>query len=70
MVSESQKRSSRRRDKVHMRSLSCRVRTEDAELFRKYCTDNGTTPGALLRKYVSSVLEECRKNDAVGDKDN
>ncbi|MBQ5310509.1 MAG: hypothetical protein ILP19_00490 [Oscillospiraceae bacterium] len=60
MVSEAQKRSSRRWDKEHMRSLSCRLRTEDAALFKEYCIANNTTPGTLLKEYVNSILKEYR----------
>ena len=61
MVSEAQKKSSRRWDRIHMRSLSCRLRTEDADLFRQHCTENNTTPGTLLKQYVNSIIEEYKK---------
>ena len=39
-------------DRENMRTLSCRVRTEQAEVFKQYCTAHGTTAGELLKKYV------------------
>ena len=32
-------------DRENMRTLSCRVRTEQAEVFKQYCTAHGTTAG-------------------------
>ncbi len=55
-----------------MRTLSCRVRTEQAEVFKQYCTAHGTTAGELLKKYVGKCIyeygEELRKADQEGEK--
>lgn len=58
MVSEKQKSYARKWDKENMRSVSCRMRTEDAELFKEYCAAHNTTPGAILKEYVWKLLEE------------
>ena len=46
-----------------MRSISCRLRTEDAERFKKNCADNGTTPAQFLKQYILKTLD----NDSNGD---
>ena len=58
MVSEKQKQYSRKWDRDNMRSVSCRLRTEEAELFKAYCTAHNTTPGAVLKNFVKGKLEE------------
>lgn len=58
MVSEKQKQYSRKWDRENMRSVSCRLRTEEAELFKAYCAAHNTTPGAVLKNFVKGKLEE------------
>lgn len=52
-------------DRENMRTLSCRVRTEQAEIFKQYCAAHETTAGELLKKYVGKCIyeygEELRK---------
>lgn len=64
-LSEKAKQSIRAWDRENMRTLSCRVRTEEAEVFKQYCTEHGTTAGELLKKYVGKCIyeygEELRK---------
>lgn len=71
-VSEKQKLFAQRWDKDNMRTLSCRVRTEQAEVFKQYCTAHGTTAGELLKKYVGKCIyeygEELRKAEQEGEK--
>lgn len=59
-------------DRENMRTLSCRVRTEQAEVFKQYCTVHGTTAGELLKKYVGKCIyeygEELRKAEQEGEK--
>lgn len=57
-VSEKQKQYARKWDKENMRSVSCRMRTDEAEDFKKWCALNKTTPGAALKNYVWKCLEE------------
>ncbi|MCH5194181.1 MAG: hypothetical protein J1F11_09485 [Oscillospiraceae bacterium] len=58
MVSEKKKLSNRKWDKDNMRSVSCRLRTEDAEQFKEYCKENGTTPAHFLKEYIIKTLAE------------
>ncbi len=64
-LSEKAKQSIRAWDRENMRTLSCRVRTDEAEVFKQYCTEHGTTAGELLKKYVGKCIyeygEELRK---------
>ena len=39
-VSEKHKASNQKWDLENMRSVSCRLRKEDAELFKQYCAEN------------------------------
>ena len=57
-VSEKQKQFARAWDKENMRTVACRLRTDDAEAFKKYCTENGTNPAAVIKKYIMDCLEE------------
>ena len=61
MVSEKQKASSRKWDKMNMRSVSCRLRTEEAELFKQFCAANDTTPGGYLKKVVQQCIAEYKE---------
>ncbi|MBQ5316570.1 MAG: hypothetical protein J6I96_03345 [Oscillospiraceae bacterium] len=58
---EVHKRNNVKWDRANMRSLSCRVRTEQSDLFKQYCAEHGTTPGRLLKDYVLDILEEYEK---------
>lgn len=59
-------------DRENMRTLSCRVRTDEAEIFKQYCTAHETTAGELLKKYVGKCIyeygEELRKAEQEGKK--
>lgn len=44
-------------DKANMRTVSCRLRKEEAEMFRAYAEHVGTTPHALLAEYVRKCIE-------------
>lgn len=58
MLSEKKKLSNRKWDKENMRSVSCRLRTEDAEQFKEYCAENGTTSAHFLKEYILKTLAE------------
>lgn len=68
-VRESQKRSNRKWDSENMRSLSCRVRTYEAEDFKAYCDSLNTTPGNLLKKYVMDCIAEYYRTENEAHKD-
>ncbi|MCH5199734.1 MAG: hypothetical protein J1F60_02150 [Oscillospiraceae bacterium] len=69
-VSKSQRMASNKWDRENMRSLSCRLRTEEAEIFKQYCDSKKTTPGKLLKQYVIHCIkeygEELRKLEQEG----
>ena len=43
-------------DKENMRTVSCRLRKEEAEMFKKYAEYLGTTSHALLAEYVRKCV--------------
>lgn len=45
-------------DKENMSSLSCRVRSYEASLFKEYCEANGTTPYKVLKNCVLDCINE------------
>lgn len=57
-LSEKSKQCIRAWDRENMRTLSCRVRKDEAEVFKQYCADHGTTAGELLKKYVGKCIYE------------
>lgn len=57
-LSEKSKQSIRAWDRENMRTLSCRVRTDEAEIFKQYCAAHETTAGELLKKYVAKCIYE------------
>lgn len=57
-VSEKQKQYARAWDRENMRTLSCRLRTEDAEYFKEYCKAHNTNTAAVLKKYIFKCLEK------------
>lgn len=66
-LSEKSKQSIRAWDRENMRTLSCRVRTEEAEVFKQYCIAHETTAGELLKKFVGKCIyeygEELRRSE-------
>lgn len=61
MISESHKAGNRKWDKENMKTVSCRMRTEEADNFKKYCEMIHTTPAAYLKKKVREALVEYSK---------
>lgn len=53
---EAQKASSLKWDRENMRTISCRVRTDEADIFKQYCAAHNTTPGNLMKKYVMKCI--------------
>ncbi|MBD5141952.1 MAG: hypothetical protein HDT25_11175 [Ruminococcus sp.] len=71
-LSEKSKQCIRAWDRENIRSLTCRVRTEEAELFKAYCAAHDTTVGEFLKKYVRKCNyeygEELRKAEEEKEK--
>ena len=57
-VSEKHKASNQKWDLENMRSVSCRLRKVDAELFKQYCAENHTTTGAYLKNHIHDILDK------------
>ena len=58
MVSEKKKLSNRKWDKENMKTVACFIRKEDAELFKKICNENGTTPAQHLKRHIADVIDK------------
>ncbi len=71
-LSEKSKQCIRAWDRENMHTISCRVRTKDAEIFKQYCAAHNTTMGELLKKYVGDCIyeygEELRKAEEENEK--
>lgn len=57
-LSEKQKECIRAWDRENMKSISCRVRANEAKNFKDYCTAHGTTPGKMLKEYVFECIHK------------
>lgn len=56
MATEAQKRASAKYHKENIASLACRVKKEDAELFKEYCESQGKKVNAVLREFVMGCI--------------
>ncbi|MCR5807370.1 MAG: hypothetical protein K6G68_10120 [Oscillospiraceae bacterium] len=45
-------------DRENMRSLTCRMRREEADTFKDWCAKRNTTPGRVLKEFVLEVIGE------------
>ena len=69
---ESQKKASLKWDKENMTTLGCKVKKEDAVMFKTYCSEHGKTSNTVLKEYVDwcigatgasrRVLALCKSN--------
>ena len=57
-VSEKQKQYARKWDKDNMRTIATRVRTEEAEDFKAWCTMRGVSATSEVKRFVMSELEK------------
>ncbi|MDE7301731.1 MAG: hypothetical protein K2N60_00275 [Oscillospiraceae bacterium] len=57
-VSEAQKRASNKYNREHMATLGCKVKKEQAERFKQYAAEKGTTSNAMLSRYVLYCIGE------------
>ena len=44
-------------DKENMRTVSCRLRKEEAAAFKQLCASKGTTVHAALSRYIHTALQ-------------
>lgn len=57
-TSDAQKRANAKYQAKTIASLACRVRKEQAEKFKEYCSDKGKTSNAVLREFVLNCIGE------------
>ena len=58
MLSEKKKLSNRKWDKENMKTVSCRLKIKDADLFKKYCSEIGLTPAQYLKRHIMDIIEK------------
>lgn len=63
MVSEAQKRSRDKWDAEHMSTLGCKIKKEDADVFRAVCAAEGKTINAVLAELVKEYIEKHKPSD-------
>ena len=56
--SEAQKRAASKWDKENMAVVGCKVKKDQAEKFKAYCSEMGKTSNAVLRDYVLDCIDE------------
>lgn len=57
-VSKAKRASNNKWDKENMKIVACKIKKEDAELFKQYADNNNTTPNALLRNFIYNCIEK------------
>lgn len=57
-VSEAQKRASDKYNKEHMTTLGCKVRKDEAILFKEYSAEQNKTANAVLKDYVLECISK------------
>lgn len=68
-LTERSKQSMRAWDRENMHTISCRVRANEADIFKEYCAAHGTTPGSLIKEYVYKCIVEYGKELEEAEKD-
>lgn len=56
--SDAQKRAAAKYQRENIASLACRVKKDQADKFKAYCTSIGKTSNAVLREYVLECIAE------------
>lgn len=57
-TSEAQKKSRNKWDKANMSVIGCKLKREQAERFKQYAEQQGTTANNLLKGYVLTTIGE------------
>lgn len=57
-VSDSQKKARDKWDGENMATLGCKVKKEQAEKFKTYAKNKGTTANALLKDFVLETIND------------
>lgn len=56
-VSDAQKKAAAKWDKENMTTLGCKVKKSEAEQFKFYAKEQGTTANSLLKNFVLSSIQ-------------
>ena len=66
MIIEKRKQTVRKWDRENMKTVCCRMRRYEAELFNEYCKSRNTTPAAVIKKYVTELIDQyCEEQDKI-----
>ncbi len=57
-VSDAKKKANAKWDSENMATLACKVKKRQADMFKAYCEETGTTSNAILRNYVLHCIGE------------
>lgn len=60
---EAQKRASNKYNMEHMTTLGCKVKKDQAEKFKAYCSEQGKTANNVLKEYVLECIGENEKEE-------
>lgn len=66
-ISDAKKKSNAKWDKENMATLGCKVKKAQAERFKQYAAENGTTSNTLLKEYVLSCIDETMQRDEAAE---
>ena len=62
-VSRSKRAANNKWDAENMKIVACKIKKDDAEAFKGYAEEKGTTPNALLRGYIYKCLGKVEEAD-------
>lgn len=57
-LSDSQKKSRNKWDQKNMTTLGCKVKKEEAEIFKKYAESKNMTANGMLKIYVTECIRK------------
>lgn len=57
-VSESKKKANAKWDSENMATVACKIKKNQAEKFKSYCSSIGKTSNAVIRDYVLDCIGE------------
>ena len=60
-LSEARKRANAKWDGENMATLGCKVKKDQAEKFKAYCSDQGKTANTVLKDYVLECIGETER---------
>ncbi len=66
MNTDKRKQTIRKWDRENMKTVSCRMRRYEAELFNEYCKSRNTTPATVIKKYVTELIDQyCEEQNII-----